>query len=120
MTPTEIIREDSLSRNIDPDKTLKNIAYMVKNGNATLIQHGDTVLFLLRFSPKAVELHLFTKDSPLGLISAVRKFVETIRKTNLEAVYGRADNEGILALLRRAGVNVEKSNMPQYNWMAKV
>jgi hypothetical protein len=93
---------------------------MVKNGNATLLSDQNTVLFLVRFSPKAAELHLFTQDSPDKLLTALRGFVDTIRKTKLEAVYGKSDNEGILTLLRRANVKVEESNLPQYNWMAKV
>jgi hypothetical protein len=120
MKASEIIREDALQRNIDPEKTLANIAYMVKNGNATMLHFGNTVLLLIRFSPKGAELHLFTQDSPLALMSALKRFVEAIRKTSLEAVYGQADNDGILKMLRRAGVDVEDSNMPQYNWMAKV
>lgn len=120
MTPSEIIREDSLSRNLDPEKTLKNIAAMVKRGNTTLLHSGNTVLMLYRFSPEAAELHLFTKDAPLSLVSALRGFVDTIRKTNLDAVYGKADNDGILKMLTRVGVDVEDSDLPQYNWMAKI
>jgi hypothetical protein len=120
MKASEIIREDSLQRNIDPEKVLSNIAYITKNGNGTLLHAGNTVLFLVRFSQKAAELHLFTQDSPLALASALKQFIETIRRTNLDAVYGRADNEGILKMLRSTGVDVEESDMPQYNWMAKV
>lgn len=120
MTPSEIIREDALSRNIDPEKMLRTIALMVKKGNATLLQSGNTVLLLNRFSPEAAELHLFTKDAPLSLVASLRNFIETIRKTNLRAVYGKADNEAILSILRRAKVNIEESDLPQYNWMAKV
>lgn len=120
MTPSEIIREDALSRNLDPERTLQNIALMVKRGNATLLQSGNTVLLLVRISPTAVELHLFTKDAPLSMVASLRNFIETIRNSNLETVYGRADNEEILSILRRVKVNVEKSDLPQYNWMAKV
>jgi len=120
MKASDIIRADSLRRRIDPEETLTNIAYMVKKGNATLLHAGKTVLLLVRFSPKAVELHLFTQDAPDALLAALRHFVATIRKTKLEAVYGRADNKGILTLLRRAKVKVEESNLPQYNWMAKI
>lgn len=120
MKASEIIKADSVRRKIDPEKTLDNIAYMVKNGNATLLHSGDTVLLLVKFSPKGAELHLFTQDSPDKLMTALRSFIATIKKTKLEAVYGKADNEGILTLLRRAKVNVEESNLPQYNWMAKV
>ena len=120
MTPSEIIREDSLNRNIDPEKVINNVAKLVKSGKATVLHSGKTVLLLVRFTQEYAELHLFTQDAPLSLMTALRRFVDTIRKTNLDAVYGKADNEGILAMLRRVGVDVEKSNMPQYNWMAKI
>ena len=120
MTPSEIISADSMSRKINPEQTLKRVALMVKNGSATLLQSGDTVLLLVRFAPDAAELHLFTQDAPLSLVASIRNFIETIRKTNLRAVYGRADNEAILSILRRAKVNIEESDLPQYNWMAKV
>lgn len=120
MTPSEIISKDSLKRNINPEQTLRKVALLMQGGHATLLQSGNTVLLVVRFSPDAAELHLFTEDAPLSLVASLRNFIQAIRKTNLRAVYGRADNEAILSILRRAKVNIEESDLPQYNWMTKL
>ena len=67
-----------------------------------------------------IELHLFTEDSPLQLLQSLRFFIQKIRSSDLRAVYGKADNDGIVRFLEKAGVEVKHSDKPRYNWMALV
>jgi hypothetical protein len=47
-------------------------------------------------------------------------FIRTIKESELRRVYGKADNSGILEMLKRIGVNIMESDKPQFNWMAEV
>ena len=121
MTPTEIITKDATKRGVNPTQAINSIASMLKRKNATLLQHSNTVLLLRVIDNNAADLHLFTEDSPLTLLKALKVFVVNIKQTKkLDRVYGNADNQGILKLLEKAGVDILLSDLPQYNWMAKV
>jgi hypothetical protein len=120
MTPEEIITKDATKRGLDPAQSVNNIAALIQKHSATLLHHGDSLLLLRGIGKKSVELHLFTEDSPLSLLKALKVFIKNIRHSSLDKVYGNADNEGIIRLLQKAGVDILPSDLPQYNWMAKV
>jgi hypothetical protein len=120
MTPTEIITKDAEKRGLDPAQTINSVAALIQKYKATLLHHGDTVLLLRGIGKNSGELHLFTEDSPLSLLKALKVFIKNIRHSNLDNVYGNADNEGIIKLLQKAGVDILPSDLQQYNWMAKV
>lgn len=84
------------------------------------MQANDSVLVLRRIGDGKVEAHLFTEDPPLTLAKSLTKFIQKVRNSDVKAIYGKADNEGIVKLLKRLNVDVEDSDMPQYNWMAIV
>ena len=120
MTPVEIITKDAEKRGLDANQVLSNIAALINGHKATLLHHGNTLLFLRGIGDNSVELHLFTDDGPLSLLKALKVFVKNIRHSNLNKVYGDADNQEVLTLLQKADVDVMPSDLPRYNWMAKV
>jgi len=120
MKPTEIIAEDAKRNGVDPAPILDKMSRSIKSGSGILLQSGNTVLILRRFSKGLAELHLFTTDSPMTMIKALREFIAKIKQSDLTAVYGKADNEQILQVLRSLGVNVQESDIPGYNWKALV
>jgi len=120
MTPEEIITKDAEKRGLDSAQAVNSVAALIKKHSATLLHHGDSLLLLRGIGKDAVELHLFTEDSPLSLLKALKVFVANIRHSKLDKVYGNADNEGIIKMLQKAGVDVLPSDLQQYNWMAKV
>lgn len=120
MTPSEIISADLQSHGNDPQEGLKAIAAAMKAGQGILLQENNSILFLRKIAKEVVELHLFTQDSPLMVAKSASSFIKKIKNSNLKKVYGNADNEQIVELLRRLKVDVKDSDKPQYNWMAKV
>ena len=50
----------------------------------------------------------------------LREFIAKIRETDLDAVYGKADNPQIIQILKALGVEVTDSDLPEYNWKALV
>jgi hypothetical protein len=120
MTPTEIIKSDAIERNIDPSTILVSLRKHLETGVAVMLRKNDSVLVLNEFDGHAMELHLFTKDTPLTLARSIKYFVDKIKASDIEAVYGKADNAEIIEMLRRLGVPVENSDRPDFNWMARV
>lgn len=120
MKPTEIITADANRNGVDPAPILDKIARSVKSGNGIILQSGNTVLVIRKFAQGLAELHLFTDDEPMAMVKALREFVRKIKNSDLTAVYGNADNAQILQVLKNLGVDVQRSDLPDYNWKALV
>ena len=93
MTPSEIIRKDGERLGYDSDVVTRKVIKVVKSGAGILLQEGDSLLLLIGLPNNSAELHLFTAESPLGLSKSLRKFVDKIRKSDLNAVYGSGRSE---------------------------
>jgi len=120
MTPSEIITADCQQHGVNPEKVLAFVASVVQKGKGHIMSAGNSVLLIRNIDKKDAELHLFTQDSPMQLVQSLPHFISIIRKTPVRCVYGKADNPGIVQMLKRLGVKVEHSDRHQYNWMAKV
>lgn len=120
MQPTEIVLEDAARRGVDGDQVIRVMEDVIQKGYGSIMQFGDTLLFICTFSPKAAELHLFTVDHPKKIIKAIKNFHELLKETNLKQVYGRADSPQLIRMLEAAGVHVMKPENPIFNWMADI
>lgn len=120
MRAIEVIAADAHKRGLNPTPIIKSIEHYIVTRKGFVLQKGDTVLFARHITPKELELHLFTVDSPLRLMGALVFFVRAIRKSGVESVYGKAESPQILELLKRVGVEVHHSDKPHYNWKAVV
>jgi len=120
MKASEIIMADAVKRNIDPAKALLSIGEITKNNSGVLMQENNSVLLVRKIDPTSAEIHLFTEDTPLTLAKSVIGFVRRGKELGIKTVYGKADNQGIVELMKRVGLNVEPSDLPQYNWKANI
>jgi hypothetical protein len=120
MKASEIITADSAKRNIDPSKILRTISEMTRNNSGVLMQENNSVLLVRKVDPTSAEIHLFTEDTPLTLAKSVIGFIRRGKELGIKTVYGKADNQGIVELMKRVGLNVEASDLPQYNWKANI
>jgi hypothetical protein len=126
MTPTEIITQEAQTYGGDADVLLRSISKLAENNAAILLQKNDSVLMLISIAEGIVELHLFTMDRPAKVADSLKYFIEKIRSSDLKMVYGPGNpsqDEKLtqtLKLLKRMGIDVQKSDLPGYAWMAKV
>ena len=118
MKASEIIRQDAEQHGVDPDRVLTFIGERVENGQASILQNGDSVLLLTKIGSGDVELHLYTLEQPMALMKSLKHFISIIERTPIRRVYGKADNPGIIKMLESIGVDVQESDRPEYNWMA--
>lgn len=120
MTPTQIIRADAIQRGLNPDVILRSLRKYFQANVAVMLKKNNSVLVLKELGDHTMEVHLFTEDAPLTLARSIKYFVDKIKASDIEAVYGKADNPEIIKMLKRLDVPVQKSNRPQFNWMARV
>ena len=120
MTPSEIITKDSERLGLDPQMVLGKISRVIKSGAGILLKEGDSLLLIIALPDNNAELHIYTADSPLNIGRSVKKFVEKIRASDLNYVYGSGEIPQMLKMLNKFGVHTEPSNLPNYRWMAKV
>lgn len=118
MTPSEIIRKDAAREDYNPDIVIRKIKKLVESKGAVLLQENDSLLLLIGLPDNDAELHLYTADSPLTLAKSLRGFVQKIRDSEIETVYGSAEIPQTLELLKRLGVDVQPSDKEGYYWMA--
>ena len=127
MKPTEIINAEFQKLGKDSGAFLKKLSAALRKKLAIIMQEDNTILILIALGDGNVELHLFTADSPIKVAKALSRFVDKIRKSDLKAVYGPKENvpnsnrlQQTLTMLKTLGVDVQPSDNPKYEWMAKV
>jgi len=120
MTPSEIITKDTERRGSDADVMLRKVNKLIQGKAAILLQENDTILLMINIAKGAVELHLFTTDSPTSLFKAMKTFWKKIKSSDLKIAYTDVTNPQVAEMAKRAGWNVQKSNLPRYNTMVVV
>lgn len=123
MKPSEIIVQDANRHGVNGDQLLRGIAAQIQSGKTFMMNANDSVLTLTKIGDESnsFALHLFTLDSPLTLAKSLNIFIKTIRNIpGAQSVYGDTDNQQILNLLKRLGVDVLNSDLDGFTWMARI
>jgi hypothetical protein len=118
MTPSEIIAIDAERLGYDGNIVMRKIAKLVKTGAGILLQEGGTLLLLIAIGNDSAEVHLYTADSGLKLIGALKGVIKKVRDSDLSAIYSSFDAPEIINMIEQAGITVQKSDLPNYKWMA--
>ncbi len=118
MTPSEIITADAQQHGIDPQKVLAFVHDHIVKGHANLTQANNTLLFIIHLGQSAAEVHLYTVDNSVTVAKSIIHFIKILKQSPIKVLYGKADNPGIIVMMQKLGLDVQHSNMPQYNWMA--
>jgi hypothetical protein len=117
MKPTEIIRYEAEKNGHDANKWLYAIKKLIDKHLALMLQENDSILLVIQLGDGNIEIHLFTKDTPIKLIDSIKKFIQKIKSSEVKTVYmPTPDDPNIITALKRLGLNVEKSDRPKYAW----
>ena len=118
MTPSEIIAIDAERLGYDAEVVMRKIAKLVKSGAGILLQEGNTVLLLIAIGNDSAEVHLYTADSGLKLLGALKGIIKKVQSSDLSAIYSSFDAPEIINMIEQTGITVQKSDLPNYKWMA--
>ena len=125
MTPSEIITQEAQKSGEDADALLRKINKVVQAKAAVLLQENNSLMLLMNIAKGVSEVHFFIADNEATLKNSIAHFAKELKNSKLTAIYGavsKKDNpllENVFDLLDENGINIEKSNTPQYSWMAR-
>ena len=122
MTPEEIIKQDAKNMGADPEQVLAGVNTAIHHGGK-MLRENDSLLLLtpLHGSKEHMFLHLFSVAQPSVALKNVQKFITRVRSMpGLKRVYGDTTNQQVIRLLTMSGIQVMKSDVPQFTWMAEV
>lgn len=121
MTPSEIVINDQFTQEDGAEQVIAWIQQHLEDNTGILLGKNNSILFILNIAPCTVEIHLYTHDTPLKLVSAVKYFYEQLKASDISKVYGTTPRTPrIVELMKAAGVAVQNSDNPKYSWMADV
>lgn len=121
MPASEIIINDAEAQKFGPEAIVKAIDQLISEGRGLLIRHNNSVLLLILIGEGEVEIHLYTVDPPHRLASAMKYFHDELLKSSVKKVYGtEMPDKQLIRMMLAAGIPVDKSDKPDYYWMAPV
>ena len=117
MKPTEIIKAEAKKTGHNANGWLLAIKKLIDKKLALVLQENNSILLVIQLGGNNVEIHLFTTDSPSMVIDSVKKFIKKIKDSEVKNVYmPTPDDPNIIKVLKRLGLDVQKSDRPKYAW----
>jgi len=120
MKASEIIQIDSKRLGVNPDEVLQKIQQEVESKNSVLVQKNDSLFLLTKIQPNVVGVALFTADGTMTLPRSIKEGIDEMKQEGISTIYGDNENTDLLDGLKQAGVQIEKSDLPDYAWKATI
>ena len=126
MTPSEIITQEAQQVGYDADVMLRKINKLVQNKAAILVQKNNSLMLLIAIAKGVAEVHFFIADDSEKLKDSMAKFAKELKSSDTKTIYGDVEKqsnpllEDAFDLLSENGIKIEKSNTPEYVWMARL
>jgi hypothetical protein len=118
MKPSEIILNDKFSQEDGAERILRVIGKLVKDNLAVVLQSGNTVFVVVRLGDGAVEVHVYTVDTGLALMSATKVLIKKLVDSDIQVAYiADPRDANMLKVLEINGLKVSPSDRPKYQWM---
>ena len=118
---SQIIINDARVKAEGAERIVVGINNLVQEGKAILVRQNNSVIVLISIGDGEVEIHLYTVDPPHRLASAIKYFHDELIKSGIHTVYGtEMPDKQLIKLMLAVGIPVDKSDKPDYYWMANV
>jgi hypothetical protein len=118
---SQIIMNDAHAKAFGAEKVVQGINNLVQSGKAILVQHNNSVIVLINLGDGSSEIHLYTVEPPHKLASSMKYFHDELVKSGIQKVYGtEMPEKKLIKLMLAVGIPVDKSDKPDYYWMAPV
>jgi len=120
MKPSEIIQIDAKRLRVNPNTILQGIQQEVESKNSVLVQKNDSLFLLTKIRPNVVGVALFTADENMTMSRSIQEAITDMKQQGITTIYGDNENSFLLDGLKQNGVQIEKSDLPDYAWKATI
>ena len=121
MSASQIIMNDAEAKKFGAEQVVQAISKLVEEGKAVLIRENNSILLLVQIGDGEAEVHLYTVDPPHRLATAMKHFLNELLKSDVQKVYGtEMPDKELIRMMLAIGASVDKSDKPDYYWMANV
>lgn len=118
MKASEVIYNDKYTQEDGADRVLAAISKLVQDNMAVVLQHNGTVLVVVRLGDSAVEVHAYTVESGLKLISSMKILIKKLKDSDTQVAYIADPRDAqMLQVLRMNDLKIVPSDRPQYQHM---
>jgi hypothetical protein len=118
---SQIIMNDPHAKAAGAEQVAMSISKLVEEGTAVLVRHNNSIIVLISIGDGEAEIHLYTVDPPHRLASAIKHFHDELLKSGIQKVYGtEMPDKQLIKMMLAVGIPVDKSDKPDYYWMAPV
>ena len=118
---SQIILNDVHAKAAGAEQVVQAISQLVESGKAILVRNNNSIIVLIQIGEGEVEIHLYTVDPPHRLATAMKYFHDELVKSGIQKVYGtEMPDKQLIKLMLAVGIPVDKSDKPDYYWMAPV
>jgi hypothetical protein len=123
ITSTDIIKSSLTKENYqgDQDTYLRSVAVLANRKKAVLARFSDTVFVGLPQDATTMEVHLFTKDSPIKLKDSVQAGIQMLQGTGIQTIKAETDNLAIINMLKKLPYPLSvQDNEGKYAWSMEI
>ena len=120
MKASEIIQVDAKRLRVDPNQILQGIQQEIESKNSVLLQKNDSLFLLTKIRPNVVGVSMFTADANITMFRSIQEAIIEMKQQGISTIYGDNENSFLLDGLKQAGVQIEKSDLPDYAWKATI
>ena len=115
MDTVEIIRQSAKNEdpNIDIERVIQNLGYMVKQKMVQLLQLGNTVFLLKPQADGSVEFHTFTVEPPSELVKRYKAGINSLKQMGFKKAVSYATSPAFVKIAEQTGLPVRVTQSQQ-------
>ena len=120
MNASQIISQYAQSQGMNPNAALTEVKKVIDSPNGYALQEGNSVFILERIGKGSVGIHLFTVDSAQALMGSIKSAISKVKNSGVSKIYGESENQELVDALSQMGIQIGKSDNPDYSWSASI
>lgn len=117
MRVEDIIAAEAEKTGDDANQMIQVVTQLVNSQDGILLRKNDSVMLVVRIGGDDVEMNLFTADSPDVLPESLKYFIDTIKNSDVRAIYSDSTDMELIDMFTSLGYKPQKSDRPDYEWM---
>lgn len=120
MNADQIVMQDIQEAGGNGSQFLAEVKQKLASGEALALRSGNSVAILERLENNAAECSIFTTSDGPQAVQEAMDLINKIKQSDIQVIYGQKGQEKIFPVFQMAGLNVTKSDLPDYDWMAVI